>query len=123
MFAPLSAHGTLASGNFDLDLSGIGNGVDPNDRRVFGCTAFPPNGFNYTRWCNSAYERVTKDALTHLDRATRKRDYKRASEILIDDVPEVFIYWYKDIELLRPGVQIDDGAGRIAMPYLWHEGP
>ena len=72
LFAPLSAHGTLASGNFDLDLSGIGNGVNPNDRRVFGCTAFPPNGFNYTRWCNSAYERVTKDALTHLDRATRR---------------------------------------------------
>ncbi len=39
-------------------------------------------------------------------------------KILIDNVPEVFIPWYKDIELLRHGVHIDDGAN-ITMPYLW----
>jgi peptide/nickel transport system substrate-binding protein len=123
LFAPLAAHGTLASGNFDLSLYGLYNFADPNDRREFGCTSLPPNGFNFSRWCNPEYESVTKDALAHVDRATRKRDYTRASEILIDDVPGIFLYWYKDVELLRPGVHIDDGANNIALPYLWHEDP
>jgi peptide/nickel transport system substrate-binding protein len=118
LFAPLGEHGTLSSGDFDLALAGFFNFADPNDRRSFACSSIPPNGFNDNRWCNADYDRVTNDALLHVDRATRKKDYKRASEILIEEAPEIFLYWYKQIQLVRDGVHIDDGTNLLPV-YLW----
>ncbi len=119
LFAPLAEHGTDQSGTFDLELSSFYNSADPNDRISFACEAIVPNGFNSARWCNAGYDRVTNDALLHVDRTTRKHDYRRASEILIGDVPEIFLYWPKDVELVRRGIHIDDGPRNIALPYLW----
>jgi len=118
LFAPQAEHGTLSSGDFDLALAGLFNFADPNDRRSFACASIPPNGFNDNRWCNADYDRVTNDALLHVDRATRKRDYARASQILIDQEPELFLYWYKQIQLVRTGVHIDDGLN-VEPAYLW----
>jgi len=122
LFAPLGEHGTLSSGDFDLALAGFFNFADPNDRRSFACSSIPPNGFNDNRWCNADYDRVTNDALLHVDRATRKKDYKRASEILIEEAPEIFLYWYKQIQLVRDGVHIDDGTNLLPV-YLWSKKP
>lgn len=58
--------------------------------------------------------------MLHTDRATRKRDYARASRLLVDDVPEMFVTWPKDIESTRTGVVIDDGSHNVALPYLFH---
>ncbi len=118
LFAPLAERGTLTSGNFDLALAGFFNFADPNDRRSFACGSIPPNGFNDNRWCDADYDRVTNDALLHVDRATRKRDYKRASEILIEEEPEIFLYWYKQIQLTRKGIHIDDGTN-VEPAYRW----
>ncbi len=120
LFAPAAQHGVLPGGNFDKAYVSFFNGADPNDRRSFGCASIPPNGFNISRWCNAEYDRVTNDALLHTDRATRTRDYSRASRILVDDAPEVFVTWPKDIELVRPGVHIDDGARNPALSYRIH---
>jgi peptide/nickel transport system substrate-binding protein len=113
LFAPLAEHGTDQSGTFDLELSSFYNTADPNDRKSFACSAIVPNGFNSSRWCNAEYDRVTNDALRTTDRARRKRDYARASQILLDEAPEVFLYWPKDIELMRRGVHVDDGSNLI----------
>jgi ABC-type transport system substrate-binding protein len=112
-------HGTEQSGAFDLALDRSVNTADPNDRLVFACASIPPNGFNVSRWCNAEYDRVTYHALLHVDRPTRKRDYKRAAQILVDEAPEIFLSWFKDMKLLRRGVHIDDGADHLALPYLW----
>jgi peptide/nickel transport system substrate-binding protein len=118
LFAPLAEHGLLTSGNFDLALAGFFNFADPNDRRSFACSSIPPDGFNDNRWCDAEYDRVTNDALLHVDRATRKRDYARASQILVEREPEIFLYWYKQIQLVRPGIRIDDGLN-VLPAYLW----
>jgi ABC-type transport system substrate-binding protein len=118
-YAPAAEHGTEQSGAFDLALDRSVNTADPNDRLVFACASIPPNGFNVSRWCNAEYDRVTDHALLHVDRPTRKRDYKRAAQILVDEAPEIFLSWFKEIELLRRGVHIDDGADHLALPYLW----
>ncbi len=121
LFAPLAERGTLTSGDFDLALASFYNFADPNDRRSFACSSFPPNGFNDNRWCDAEYDRVTNDALLHVDRATRKRDYARASRILIDQEPEIFLYWPKQIQLVRAGVRVDDGLN-LEPAYLWSKG-
>jgi ABC-type transport system substrate-binding protein len=120
MFAPAAQNGILASGNFDLAFVSFDNTDDPNDRRSFACASIPPDGFNISRWCNLEYDRLTNDALLHTDRPTRKRDYSRASQILVDEEPELFVSWPKSIELVRPGVRIDDGAHNYALPYQFH---
>ena len=120
LYAPAAQHGVLMSGDFDMVYLGFTSSADPNTRTAFGCAAIPPGGFNVSRWCDAEYERITTDALLQMDRVTRKRDYSRASQILIDRVPEVFVTWPKDIELVRSGVHIDDGARNFAPPYLYH---
>ena len=120
LYAPAAQHGVLMSGDFDMVYLGFTSSSDPNTRTAFGCAAIPPGGFNVSRWCDAEYERITIDALLQMDRVTRKRDYSRASQILIDQVPEVFVTWPKDIELVRSGVHIDDGARNFAPPYLYH---
>ena len=101
-----------------MALAGFFNFADPNDRRSFACSSIPPDGFNDNRWCDAEYDRVTNDALLHVDRATRKRDYARASQILVEREPEIFLYWYKQIQLVRPGIRIDDGLN-VLPAYLW----
>jgi peptide/nickel transport system substrate-binding protein len=120
LFAPAAQRGIVMGGDFDLAYVGFYNTADPNDRRSFACASIPPDGFNISRWCNAQYDRVTNDALLHTDRATRKRDYARASQLLVDDVPEIFVTWPKDIELTRAGVSIDDGFHNLAQPYHFH---
>jgi peptide/nickel transport system substrate-binding protein len=120
LYAPAAQHGVLMSGDFDMVYLGFTSSSDPNTRKAFGCAAIPPGGFNVSRWCDAEYERITIDALLQMDRVTRKSDYSRASQILIDQVPEVFVTWPKDIELVRSGVHIDDGARNFAPPYLYH---
>jgi peptide/nickel transport system substrate-binding protein len=119
LFAPAAEGGITASGHFDLGMFSFYNSADPNDRRSFSCGAIPPNGFNDSRWCDAAYDGATNDALLHVDRTTRKHDYRMASERLIDEAPWIFVYWPKDVELVRRGVKIDDGSRNIAAPYLW----
>ncbi len=120
LFAPAAQHGIVMSGDFDLAYVGFYNTADPNDRRSFACASIPPDGFNISRWCDAEFDRVTNDALLHTDRHARKRDYARASQILVDDVPEIFVTWPKDIELTRTGVFVDDGFHNLALPYHFH---
>jgi ABC-type transport system substrate-binding protein len=111
--------GTKRSGAFDLLLLAYYGGNDPSDLSNFTCAAIPPNGANTSRWCDREYDRVTSDALSRSDREARRRDYRRASQILVEQVPEIFIYVPKILELTRRGVHIDDAPDDVWAPYLW----
>ncbi|MHB8433854.1 MAG: peptide ABC transporter substrate-binding protein [Candidatus Tyrphobacter sp.] len=95
LFAPAGEGGILQLGHFDLSLAGWFSGIDPDDSSQYMCKNVPPGGYNYSRYCSAAMDAAENDALTHFDRATRKAAYARTQQLLHDDVPEIFVYWYR----------------------------
>lgn len=102
MFAGLSAGGIYQSGNFDLAWYTMTLGIDPDSSGRFTCGAIPPNGQNYSRYCNAAMDAALTAGLTHYDRAARKRAYAVSQQLLAGDVPLAFVYWPKDVEAYNP---------------------
>ncbi|MBV9646603.1 MAG: hypothetical protein JO043_03980, partial [Candidatus Eremiobacteraeota bacterium] len=61
--------------------------------------AIPPNGQNYSRYCNAEMDAAQADGLRYYDSARRKRAYARSQQLLARDVPIVFVFWPKDVEV------------------------
>ena len=87
MFATYGAGGIIQGGKMDLAYSGWLNGVDPDDSMIVTCAAIPPAGQNYYRYCNPTVDRLEQTALTHDERAVRRRAYERVQRIIVDEVP------------------------------------
>ncbi len=98
LFAPAGMGGILQLGHFDLSDSGWYAGIDPDDSTQFMCENVPPSGYNYSRYCSPEMQAEQRVALTHYDRATRKAAYDRIQELLARDAPNLFIYWYRQME-------------------------
>lgn len=101
MFAAFAAGGIYQSGNFDLAWYTMTLGVDPASASRFSCDSIPPNGQNYSRYCDREMDAAQRDGLIHYDRAERQRAYGRSQALLARDVPVVFVFWPKDIEVYR----------------------
>jgi len=102
MFAGLSAGGIYQSGNFDLAWYTMTLGIDPDSSGRFTCGAIPPNGQNYSRYCNAAMDAAQTAGLTDYDRVGRRRAYAASQRLLARDVPIAFVYWPKDVEAYAP---------------------
>jgi ABC-type transport system substrate-binding protein len=119
LFAPASAGGILESGAFDIEWSGFFAADDPDNSHLFSCAARAPKGNNTSRWCNPDFERWTRVALTHYDRPTRWTAYSHIEHDLLDDVPEIFVWWPRDLQLHSVDLHgLSDG--RFMTPaYRW----
>lgn len=95
LFAPAGEGGILQTGNFDVSLAGWFSGIDPDDSSQYMCKNIPPGGYNYDRYCSPEMDAAEQTALTHFDLATRKKAYAKTQQLLHDDVPELFIYYYR----------------------------
>jgi len=102
MFAGLAAGGIYQSGNFDLAWYTMTLGIDPDSSGRFMCGAIPPNGQNYSRYCNAAMDAAQTAGLTDYDRGGRRRAYAASQRLLARDVPIAFVYWPKDVEAYDP---------------------
>jgi peptide/nickel transport system substrate-binding protein len=98
LFAPAGMGGILQLGRFDLSDSGWYAGIDPDDSTQFMCQNVPPSGYNYSRYCNPEMQAEQQVALTRYDRPARKAAYDRIQELLARDAPNLFIYWYRQME-------------------------
>ncbi len=97
--------GVLAGGHYDLDLSGYDSGVDPDDSAQFECASRPPNGFNWSRYCNPEMDAAQKVALGSYDLHVRKRAYSTIETLLARDVPQIFFYWAPEIDAVSPNLK------------------
>lgn len=98
LFAPAGMGGILQLGKFDISISGWYAGTDPDDSTQFTCENFPPSGYNYSRYCSPAMQRLQRDALTRYDRPARLAAYYAIQEQLAQDNPAVFTYWLRQME-------------------------
>ena len=102
LFANYGQGGILKTGKFDLNVGGWIAGVDPDDHALFGCDQFPPNGTNYFRYCSKAMDAAQKEALDTYDQAKRKIAYSKIQKILATDLPEIFIWYPRQLQPTNP---------------------
>ena len=98
MFAGYGAGGVYQTGNFDLAWYTMTLGIDPDSSGRFTCGAIPPNGQNYSRYCNPQMDAAQSAGLDTVDPAARKRAYARSQGLLARDVPIVFVFWPKNVD-------------------------
>jgi peptide/nickel transport system substrate-binding protein len=100
MFASYAEGGILQAGKYDVQFASWVNGVDPDDATILTCDAIPPNGQNSIRFCNHELDALEKVALTHYDRPTRKKAYDRIQEILVDQVPQLTMWFSRRFDIV-----------------------
>ncbi len=100
LYAPQGMGGIQHGGKFDLLMYGWYAGIDPDDSSQLTCNNIPPHGYNDPRYCSRAMDTVQAIALTHYDRATRKRAYAAIEGLLARDNPMVFFWWQRQQEAL-----------------------
>jgi peptide/nickel transport system substrate-binding protein len=98
LFAQAAAGGILQGGKFDMSRAGWYSGTDPDDSSQLTCANLAPNGYNYSRYCSAEMDAVQKTALNSYDRATRKQAYFRIQELLHRDVPEIYLFYERQME-------------------------
>ena len=110
MFASYGEGGILQTGHFDVEASSWLNGIDPDDSTLFRSDQIPPNGQNQFRFRNRELDDQERIALGSFDRDVRRRAYWRIQEILVDQLPEITVYFARrfdvvsdDLRNYRPG--------------------
>jgi peptide/nickel transport system substrate-binding protein len=98
LFAGYGAGGIYQNGTFDLAWYTMTLGIDPDSAGRFSCDAVPPNGQNYSRYCNRDVDRAERDGLRVFDRGGRKRAYSVVQRRLLADVPVLFAFYPKNVD-------------------------
>ncbi len=104
MFAAYQSGGILQSGKFDLEFSSWVNGTDPDDSTNVTCAAIPPGGQNLFRFCDPVVDAQEKIAMTSYDQATRARAYATVQEHIVDQVPFITEWFWRQFEVVSDDV-------------------
>jgi len=102
LYAAMGAGGILQNGKFDLAWTGWVAGIDPDQASIFFCNATPPHGNNETHYCNKDVDAVENAALEHFDQPTRKAAYAKIEAILSRDLPQITLWWPRQIQPTNP---------------------
>lgn len=102
LFGNYAAGGIVATGKYDLTIYAWSLQPDPDLSNLLECKNVPPQGQNYVRYCNPAFDRLQEDANTHYDRARRRRDLVDAQRLLAHDVPWVVISNIEEVYGINP---------------------
>lgn len=102
LYATKAMGGILNGGKYDIAIYAWISGADPDDSSSFMCEYIPPNGNNIFSFCNKAFDAAERDALAHFDRATRKADYAKTQQIMAEQIPQVYLFYRKQIHVINP---------------------
>jgi peptide/nickel transport system substrate-binding protein len=118
-FAPASAGGPLASGNYDLALFAWIAGTDLDNSTLFACASRSPNGRNFENYCSQQMEALQREALATYDDAKRRAVYAKMEALILRDVPMAFVNYPR----LRVGRNADlHRPAPNGVTLWWHVG-
>ncbi len=100
LYAPQAMGGIQHGGKFDLLLYPWYAGIDPDNSSEFSCGNVPPHGYDDSHYCSSVMEAAQRAALSHYDRASRRRSYSRIERLLATDNPVLFFWWQRQLEAI-----------------------
>ena len=122
LYASQQTGGIFNSGKFDLAYYSWVSGGDPDDSSQFLCSMAPPAGNNIMHYCTSEMDALQRDALSTFDRARRMAAYQKIQEVLLRDVPGVFIYDQRQRYVRVPELQnfSPNGISEGWNAYQWN---
>ena len=97
LFGARSEGGILNSGKFDIANYAFGGDPLGDVTFLYECAMKPPNGQNYTGYCNKEVDRRLEDWKTHYSFAGRQADIDKVMEILAHDNPVLTLGIRSDI--------------------------
>lgn len=95
-----SLDGPLYQGRFQAALLSLTNGLDADPSVFISCEQRPPNGFNFSGYCNGTVDRALRRAASVYDRAIRRRIYAFVQRRLVADVPYDFLWQPSEIDVI-----------------------
>ena len=92
-------------GNFQLyTLQWVGV-TDPDMlRRVYHSKQVPPAGLNRVHYINPEVDRLIDDAAVAVDEEARGMLYKRAQQLIAEDVPYVSLWYKTNVAVFQPEI-------------------
>lgn len=78
--------------NFDALFYGQIVGSDPDPYPFWHSSQANPGGFNISNFTNKEIDKLLEDARLSSDTEIRKENYKKFQEILVEEVPAIFVY-------------------------------
>jgi peptide/nickel transport system substrate-binding protein len=102
LFATYGQGGILATGKFDLAITGWVAGIDPDDHSLYQCNQAPPTGVNYDRYCSAAMDAAQATALSSYDEVPRKKAYFTIQDLITRDVPEIIVWYARNPQATNP---------------------
>src|SRR5207245_1805684 len=122
LFAAKNAGGIVNNGKFDVAWSGWIGGVDPDDATLWTCDQIPPNGYNFSQFCDKRVDALEAIAVSSSDPQVRKRAYWRVQSLLNEEVPVDFLFWTHQHDAVRDELQNYRPAPTVTMfsnPWEW----
>lgn len=93
----------MRKGNFEMVLTGWG--ADYNDPMTFMDMWIKGSPYNDGKWNNDQYTALIKDAQTSNDQAKRLDDFKKAEQILMNEMPVSPVYFSAANSVTKPYVK------------------
>jgi peptide/nickel transport system substrate-binding protein len=96
--APVSEHGPVYGGLFDMALYPFVNGDDPDTTDQFACANVPPHGYNKSRICDPRIDPLLTAGRSTFDMSKRKAIYSKLESVLYQQLPIELTYQRKEID-------------------------
>jgi peptide/nickel transport system substrate-binding protein len=87
--APAAEGGPLFGGRYDLALANIYSSAGPFAGQFFICAERAPTGFNLSRFCDPAVDRLFADIIAANDPQRRSRDARSIEALLATELPQL----------------------------------
>lgn len=81
------------SRDFEMILLGISEGLDPDMTQLYASTSIGGGALNGAGYKNPKLDDLLKQGLQYVDRAKRKEIYAQAQELLMTDLPYLWLTW------------------------------
>lgn len=91
--------GILKRGKFDVAMYAWLSSPEPATKEaLYSARNIPPNGQNHPRINNPRLTELLRRGSTAVDPVERKRIYAEITDILVDEVPVIPLFWYTSID-------------------------
>jgi peptide/nickel transport system substrate-binding protein len=91
--------GILKRGKFDIAMYAWLSSPEPASKKaLYGENNIPPNGQNHPRFRHAELTRLLEEGAKEIDPVRRISIYHAASDILVDEVPVIPLFWYTTVD-------------------------
>jgi peptide/nickel transport system substrate-binding protein len=90
-------------GRYDIAQYAYTFGYDPDDSSLLSCDQFPPNGQNFTFYCNHALDALYTQELATADTGQRQQIFSQIHQIYLAQLPFITLFSWTILSIVRRG--------------------